>query len=310
MDGSSRSRYRGSVTGAMILIAVGIFFLILNLHPNIDLWPIMFRYWPLILIFIGVGKIFDSLIFADRTGTSSGDHVSGISIALVVLILIFGLALWRGNKMGSNSSMHDTHEVELLGAKSVSADVQMPAGQLTLTGGASRLLDADFNYREDEGKPSVDYSVSGDHGQLRIRQEREHLHLGTARNTWNLRFGGNEPLDLKLNMGAGQSDLNFRGLELHHLEVNIGAGQMTLDLTGPRKSDLEAIIEGGVGSATIRLPKQVGVHVHASGGIGSIATDGLARDGDAYVNASYGKSPITINLEVHGGVGEIDLQSN
>jgi hypothetical protein len=48
--------------------------------------------------------------------------------------------------------------------------------------------------------------------------------------------------------------------------------------------------------------------VHASGGIGSVSTDGLTRDGDAYVNDAYGKLPTKIALEVHGGIGEINLR--
>jgi hypothetical protein len=300
-------RYRGSIVGAMILIAIGIFFLAVNLHPNINPWPILFRYWPLILIFIGVGKIFDSFIFRDRTGTSTGEHFSAVSLALVVLILIFGLAIWRGRAVRGRDIMHDTHAVELLGAHDVSANIEMPAGQLTVRGGNTRLLDSDFIYNQEEGKPSVDYSVSQGHGQLSITQEGHHIHFGTTHNTWNLHFGSDEPLDLKLTMGAGESDLNLRDLNLHRLDINIGAGQMNLDLTGLRTANLDAVIQGGVGSGTIRLPKDVGVRVHAEGGIGSISTDGLTSADGAYVNSAYGKTPVTINLEVHGGIGEITL---
>jgi hypothetical protein len=305
MDETRRPRRRGSITGALILIALGVVFLIANVRPGIEPWPIIFRYWPLILIFIGIGKIFDSFVFRESGGSTNSGPVSGASIAFVVLIVIFGFALWRGHER--NNRLHDQHSVELLGAKTVSADIQMPAGQLTLTGGDTRLLDADFDYNEEEGKPSVDYNVSGDHGQLDVTQEKERIHFGGTHNTWKLRFGGAEPLDLTLSIGAGQSDLQLRDLNVTRLEVHVGAGQMTLDLGGPRKSNLSADIQGGVGQATIRLPKDVGVRVHASGGIGSISTDGLTRDGDDYVNAAYGKTPTSINLTVEGGVGTIVL---
>jgi hypothetical protein len=301
MDDTRRPRRSGSITGALILISLGVVFLIANVRPGIEPWHIILRYWPLILIFIGIGKIFDSFVFRD--GGSSAN--SGASIAIMVLFVIFGFALWRGHE--TNHRIHDTKPVELLGAKTVSADIQMPAGQLTLTGGNPRLLDADFDYNEEEGKPSVDYNVSGDHGQLDITQEKERLHFGGTHNTWKLRFGGPEPLDLTLSIGAGQSDLQLRDLNVTRLEVHVGAGQMTLDLGGPRKSNLSADIQGGVGQATIRLPKDVGVRVHASGGIGSVSTDGLTRDGDDYVNAAYGKTPTSINLTVSGGVGTIVL---
>jgi len=305
MDDTPRPRRSSSITGALILIALGVVFLMANVRPGLDPWGIIFRYWPLILIFIGIGKIFDSFILRDRGGPAAVGEISGASIAFIVLIAIFGFALWRGHER--NDRMHDQHTVELLGAKTVSADIQMPAGQLTLTGGDTRLLDSDFDYNEEEGKPSVDYNVSGDHGQLNITQEKERIHFGGTHNTWKLRFGGAEPLDLTLSMGAGQSDLQLRDLNLTRLEVQVGAGQMTLDLGGPRKSNLEAEIKGGVGSATIRLPKDVGVRVRASGGIGTVSTDGLTRDGNDYVNAVYGKTPTSINLTVEGGIGEIVL---
>lgn len=305
MNDVRRPRRAGSITGALILIAIGVFVLISNLHPEIEFWPILFRYWPLILIFIGIGKIFDSIVFRDSGATTRSDHVSGAAIAFLVLILVFAFALWKVH--GRNGRMHDTHSVELQGAKTVSADIQIPAGQLTLNGGDGRLLDADFDYREEEGKPSVVYNVSGDRGELSISQERLRLHFGSTHNDWRLHFGGDEPLELTLNMGAGQSDIDLRDLNVNRLEVHVGAGQMTLDLGGPRKSNLTADIQGGVGTAMIRLPKDVGVRVHASGGIGSVSTDGLTREGDDYVNAAYGKTPASIDLTVQGGVGQIVL---
>jgi predicted membrane protein len=66
-------------------------------------------------------------------------------------------------------------------------------------------------------------------------------------------------------------------------------------------------VEGGVGSAMIRLPRDVGVRVNASGGIGSVNADGFRRDGDSYENDAYGKTASSIDMTVHGGIGEIDL---
>jgi hypothetical protein len=49
------------------------------------------------------------------------------------------------------------------------------------------------------------------------------------------------------------------------------------------------------------------VEVHATGGIGSISAHGLKRDGDAYVNDAFGKTPTSIKMTIEGGVGEINL---
>jgi len=93
------------------------------------------------------------------------------------------------------------------------------------------------------------------------------------------------------------------------LEVNLGAGQLNVDLSGDRKADLPVEIHGGVGQATIQLPKNVGVLVHAHGGIGAINTGGLQHEDGAYHNDAYRKSPITIEMNIEGGVGEIDLRT-
>jgi hypothetical protein len=50
------------------------------------------------------------------------------------------------------------------------------------------------------------------------------------------------------------------------------------------------------------------VRATAHGGIGAIHVRGLKKDGDAYVNEAYGKSPVTVKVQVEGGVGEINLE--
>lgn len=305
MDQSERPRHLGSITGALFLIGLGVFFLLINLMPNFDPWSALFRYWPVVLILLGLGKMWDA--HRVRENPDSRDPgSSGTVVALLVFLAIIGFAVLVG-KGGSAATVHDTQAIELQGAKSVSVDIEMPAGKLLLTGGSSRLLDADFNYRTAEGKPRAAYTVSADKGQLEVTQEEKHIHFGGRRNDWTLRFGNAIPLDLKLELGAGQSDLNLSGMDVTRLEINIGVGQMNLDLTGDRKQDLRVDVQGGVGSARIKLPKNVGVHVDASGGIGSVNAHGMRREGDAYVNEAYGKTHATVQVNVQGGVGEISL---
>ena len=56
------------------------------------------------------------------------------------------------------------------------------------------------------------------------------------------------------------------------------------------------------------LPSEVGVKAKAQGGLGKINAVGLERVGGAYVNDAYGESDVTLNVNVQGGVGEINLE--
>lgn len=224
---------------------------------------------------------------------------------IILLVFLVGVALSR--KGGTPREVHQVESVERQSAESVRVRIEMGAGELKLSGGASKLLEADFDYSGAEGKPDVRYDVTGNQGHLTITQAGAGVHFGRTRNNWDMRLANDVPMELKIEMGAGQGSLRLGGLLLTKLDVEMGAGQATVDLTGNWKKDLDAKIEGGVGTATIRLPKNVGVRVHAAGGIGSINAHGLEREGDVYVNDAYGKSPVTLRLNVAGGVGTINL---
>lgn len=202
----------------------------------------------------------------------------------------------------------DSRSVELAGAKSVRVELKMRAGELKITGGSPNLTDAEFRYNVSAFKPRVDYHVGGGEGRLEIEQPGGGTSSGGTHNQWDLRLNNSVPMELHVEMGAGRAELTLGTLSLSRFDLDMGAGETVLDLTGNWKHDLSAHIQGGVGSGTIRLPRDVGVHVTVQGGIGTVNAHDFKRAGDAYVNDAYGKSHVTLNLDVQGGVGEIDLE--
>jgi hypothetical protein len=307
-DGNPR---RVSLVVPIILITVGGLFLVRNWRPDFDPVPILWTYWPLILIFIGVGKIWDSVQRSRNPNAPPSIYV-GATVGTFALAIVLVVLIWHGRSFShrhgfGSTSRHSTKIIEPQRAKSAHARLEMGAGQLTIDGGGKDLLDADFTYDGSFDEPRVDYSVSDGLGELKVSQESHGPHFGRSQNDWNLHFSKDIPLELKVDMGAGQGKLHFRDVPLTRLDLNLGAGQMDVDLTGDRKADLTANIEGGVGQADILLPKNVGVIAHASGGIGSIDAHGLKHDGDSYTNDAYGRSPVTIHLKVEGGIGQINL---
>ncbi|HTZ73559.1 MAG TPA: toast rack family protein [Candidatus Aquilonibacter sp.] len=298
---------RRSFVGPVILICIGVFFLVANLVPSFDPWLILTRYWPVILILIGLGKVWDYYAARRYDGAPGASDVSGVLIAIVLLMLLLGLGLWRHGEHRSYKEQQSTQTVDLQGASGVTANLEIPAGELNVSGGSDHLVDADYHYDDSESAPKLNYAVEDGHGQLTFNGNGDEPSFGDHDNRWTFHFNDTVPLDITLQMGAGQSNLDFSKVNVTHLDVHMGVGQMMLDLTGPRKQDVSADIQGGIGQARIRLPSDVAVRVEASGGIGSINVTGLTKQGDEYVNAAYGKTTATIDLTVHGGIGEIDL---
>jgi uncharacterized protein DUF2154 len=204
----------------------------------------------------------------------------------------------------------ESQSVDLENARSVRAQLRMGAGELNVTGGADRLMEADFSYNVANWEPEVNYDVSGDTGELSVEQGQGEGPpiTGDARNEWEVRFNDEVPTDLSVQMGAGESDLDLDSLTLEGLKLQMGAGKTTVDLTGDYAKGYDARIQGGVGEATVMLPSGVGVEAKAQGGLGKINAEGLERVGDSYVNEAYGESDITLHVDVQGGVGEINLE--
>lgn len=91
---------RGSVFGALLLIAVGTLFLYANLTPGFSAWPFVARYWPILIIFWGLSKLTDYLMLRGTPEAARAARINaGDLIGLFFLLLIgsvFSAAVNRG----------------------------------------------------------------------------------------------------------------------------------------------------------------------------------------------------------------------
>jgi hypothetical protein len=305
-----------SVVFPLLLIGFGVLMLLWRWLPDFNPFPVLWKYWPLLLIFVGAGMFWDR---AQRRADPQRAPLFpiGSTVGTLVFLLILAYLMWHGRayihrdwiNASSGHRDHETQVIDRKDAKAVRVNLHMPSGELSIKGGTEHLLEGDFFQSAGWSAPSVDYSVENGVGNLRIEQESESQIVGNSNIVWKLRVNNDVPLEMKVDMGAGRGDLDFSKTDLTRLEVNIGAGQVNADLTGERGKDLQAEIHGGVGEAIVRLPKNVGVVATVHGGLGSIDVHGLKEEEDGrYVNAAYGKSPNTLRLTVEGGIGHIKLE--
>jgi hypothetical protein len=229
----------------------------------------------------------------------------GLLVLAAALLLPVGCVSYKTGPVRT-----EARSVQLEGAESAEVDLLMGAGELTLTGGAEALMDAEFTYNVAAWQPEVDYQITGDEGHLEVRQpEVDNIGaLESYRYTWDVRLNDQVPMDLHVALGAGEGTLDVGGLALTRLDVDVGAGQGTIDLTGDRTSDLDVSVEAGVGDLTVRLPRDVGARVEVEGGLGEVDAGELRVEDGAYVNDAYGESGVTITVDIAGGVGQVSLE--
>jgi CubicO group peptidase (beta-lactamase class C family) len=230
---------------------------------------------------------------------------------LWIVLVLFGALLLAGctSQARVGALQTESQSVELGDATSVRVEIDLGAGDLELTGGAEKLLEADFTYNVADLKPEVAYTD----GALVVRQPDvgglpSLRGITGYRNEWGLRLHDEASLDLHVAVGAGTSNLKLAGLSLTGLDVTLGAGETTVDLSGDWVRDLDVTIDAGMGEVSVRLPKDVGARVEVEAGVGAIEAAGLTQDGDVYTNAAYGVSEVTLRVNLEAGVGRINLE--
>lgn len=207
----------------------------------------------------------------------------------------------------TGADQHETQSIELDKSEMVRVDIKMGAGELDVDGGSQKLMDGDFTYNIASWKPAVTYNSSGFRGNLLIQQPGHSHGGGNVNYRWNVRLNDKVPMDVDAELGAGEARMNLGALNLRSVHVDMGVGEVRLDLRGAPSRDYTVQINGGVGQATVFLPRDVGIVANASGGIGNINVSGLEKRDGQWINPAHENAPVTIHLDIHGGIGEIRL---
>jgi hypothetical protein len=202
---------------------------------------------------------------------------------------------------------HMSKSIDLDKSEMARVEIKMGAGELRVEGGSTKLMDAGFDYNSESSKPVVHYNGSSFRGELLIEQPSG-FHGGTnSTYKWDLHLNDKLPLDFVTHLGAGEAHLNLGTMNLRSVEVHMGVGQVEIDLRGKPARDYNVEIHGGIGQAIVHLPSSVGIVANASGGIGDIDVHGLEKHNGHWTNSAYEHSPVTIHLDVKGGIGNITL---
>jgi hypothetical protein len=168
-------------------------------------------------------------------------------------------------------------------------------------------MDADFEYNVPSWRPIVRYNSSSFRGEVLIEQPGHSGGMHDVTYKWDLRLNDKVPLEIVTHLGAGEAHMNLGSVNLRNVEMHMGVGEVELDLRGRPTHDYNVEIHGGIGQAVIHLPATAGIVANAAGGIGNIDVRGLEKRDGRWMNSIYGHSPVTIHVDVKGGIGNITL---
>ena len=84
---------RDSIFWALTLIAIGGLFLYTNFHHDVRAWQIIGRYWPVLIIFWGLSKLYAFFKYRNNPNVPPGPFITGGEIVALIFLLLIGTAI-------------------------------------------------------------------------------------------------------------------------------------------------------------------------------------------------------------------------
>ena len=284
---------REGVAWPILMIGAGIVLLINYFGPRAMIsWTQIIQLWPILLIAVGI-----DVLFKGQSGWRSlvGVLLSIILIGAAVLMAVQGVEI-QAEYMKIDErypSSVDKAELDLslavgefiLGAETRSG--KLIYGSITPGTGVDEL---------DEISGRISY-------QLESKKPAFFPH--TAR--WDLNLTPDIPLDLIIDIGAGEMLLDFADLELHSLYANQGVGRMVIDL--PDTIAEKVLIKQGVGVIEVEVPENTRIAVDAQNGLTRVKFPGNFELEDGYYTTpDTSRTNAELLIIVEQGVGLVIFQ--
>ena len=177
------------------------------------------------------------------------------------------------------------------------------AGKLTLSPGATTLVDGTAVYNVADLKPQVIENGSS----IEIRQgDFKSLPPKGTKNEWDLKLGSS-PIDLVISAGAYEGMLELGGLSLKSLEVKDGAAHVDLSFSKPNPVEM-SILRYATGASAVKLTGLANANFSTltfSGGAGNYTLDfsgGLQQDAVVTIDSGFGNVTVLVPENVNAKV--------
>ena len=280
--------------------------------------------WPLILIGIGVGLILSRTRF---------DFIGDLIVAATLGVMAGGLLSSGVGDLTTGACGQGGGTVAFPASEGTFApagakvDLQLDCGDVTVGVGAGASWQVEGQDANGVG-PRIDTTEQA----LRVRPADENgmpfWALG-QRDTWQVTLPDAVPVDLSLQLNAGQARLALAGARLDDFNLQLNAGSATVDLTSVEKlGGFDVGLNAGslgltlpnvsmsgsiaANAGAVRLCAPAGVALRLRTGESIVASydyegHGLIHDGSTWSTPGFDTAPVKIDLETTANAGSFTL---
>lgn len=302
----------------IILIFFGTLLLLENFNIIEFAWSQIWRFWPVLLILIGVNII-----------TSKTDPKIGIPIVAVFTVLVLSLFVYKGIQPNSNHKNYelnfydnetdeDNEITDSTETTSYSEDydtryktakliINGAAGSFAINDSTNQLFDANvkgafkkFMLKKTETDTSATIELNNNKNRSNTFKNNKLSDLEMALNL-------NPLWDIEANIGAGEMNLDLTNFKINNATLKGGAAAFNITL-GNKFNNTTLNAETGVASVDIKVPEQSGCRINVNSGLSSKEFVGFNNLGKGvYETSNFNQSANKIYIHLKGGLSSFEV---
>jgi len=295
------------IRNGVILLSVGLVLLLNNLeYVDWSVWLSILSLWPVLLIAIGIEKIFA------KTNLSFLTILSPILLFLTILGPAYFYFNQKEEPNYQGKTFHWEKEMNLTFKKGY-ASLDFKAGKLMTSATQDDLVFADLDYWRKEPFCLYNYSEADSIIRLDIK-DVDHFWRGwfktgfKSRHTWNILFLEKIPWELEIENAAMSGELDFSKLILDKLTIDSDASKLKIKF-GDRSLSLKARIDSDASKVELLIPKGVGLQIENRASLSSTDFENISinHEGERYWTSNYSSAPSKIEISLRGSISKLEI---
>lgn len=302
----------------IILLFLGTLLLLENFNIIEFAWSQIWRFWPVILILIGINII-----------SAKTNPKIGIPLIAVFTVIVLGLLTYKGlqtptEKQNYSFDFFDNNEEESdkeldsteltnytedydTRYKTATLIINGAAGSFSITDSTSQLFDADvkgsfkkFMLKKTETDTSATLELNNNKNNNNTFKSHRLSDIEMALNVnpiWNV----------EANIGAGEMVLDLSNFKISNATLKGGAAAFDITL-GSKYNNTTLSAETGVSSVEIKIPQKSGCQIKVTSGLSSKDFEGFTNLGKGiYQTPNFAKASNKININLKGGLSSFEV---
>lgn len=295
------------IRNGVILLSVGLVLLLNNLdYVDWSVWFSILSLWPVLLIAIGIEKLFA------KTALNFLAFLSPI----LLLLAILGPAYFYLDHIEETHFPGETYswdKVMEFPYKKGYASLDFDAGKLVVGSSLDKLITAELDYWRREPLCVYNYSEQDSVARINIRDVdrfgRGWFKVGfNISRDWNIALSDKIPWELEIENDAMSGDLDFSELILEQLTLDMDVSSLKVKL-GDRAESLKASINADVSSLELLLPKSAGLKIEKRASLSSSEFKNipLKREGKRLWTYNYDSASSRIEIRLKGDISRLKI---